>query len=236
MKARWPRLGGGAWGQWVGSSPGAPSSCPSRELCGPCPPAALLPCPQACGEGGAAGCLYLNGRPLPQSPRRPQQCGPALGMLGREGVAVCSPPEVPLESPQSPPSTPSSPHEPCRGVTGQAGSGPGSSSLSPRPPLHPQPALLEESASGRTLRITTAISNLPCTLTSIMPFNPTPRVAARTREIIIQAKPWYRPAPQQALKKRELLTLGARRGGEEGGKGWGRGGEEGREVLFFKLG
>lgn len=47
-------------------------------------------------------------------------------------------------------------------------------------------------------------------------FNPAPRVAARTREII-QVKPWSRPAPQQAPEKMIAVALGGR--GGEGGEG-----------------
>lgn len=66
------------------------------------------------------------------------------------------------------------------------------------------PVCWKKVLSAITLHIATAISNLPWTSTSIIPFNPAPRVAARTREII-QAKVWYRACPTVGTcKKRQL--------------------------------
>ena len=67
-----------------------------------------------------------------------------------------------------------------------------------------------------TLHIATAISNLPCTFTSIIPFNPAPWVAAGTREII-QAKLWYRACPTAGTcKKHSYNSRAGEREGREG--------------------
>lgn len=78
-----------------------------------------------------------------------------------------------------------------------------------------------------TLHIATAISNLPCTFPSIIPFNPAPWVAAGIREIM-QAKLWYGAFPTVGTcEKNTAITPGA---------GGGRGGGGGAAVLQAGLG
>lgn len=175
-----------------------------------CCPARLHPARASVGAGVWLGGLHLRS-PCPRS--RCARAGRGPASAAHRSSRAPGPPCRPLLCPATVPYV-------------WVPAGPGPPPLPLPPPhtsaLHQGPGALEESAFVITLHIATAISNLPCTFTSITPFNPAPQVAARTREII-QAKLWYRACPTVGTCKRNSYNSGGG-GGRRKSMGQGGGG------------
>lgn len=157
-----------------------------------------------CGDRGSwLACVHLpEERPLPE---------PLGGPSRWEGDCHLQPTGGPK------PGLPCCPHPPCRDWTecsGPCRNPPLSLRRRPTPRLSISGlACWQKVPSVITLHIATAISNLPCTFPSIIPFNPAPWVAAGIREISSGTG----PSPPLAPARKHSYNS---RGGQREGRRW----------------